>query len=174
MTKINVRDLKLLRKLEEMIDTHNIDFSFAHEAITVSDPHLEDEPLIYANRAFLELTGYAEEEILNKNCRFLQGEDTDPEAIKKISTAITNEQPITITIENYKKDGSKFWNKVTVAPLYNEEGELVYFIGVQRDVSEMMEHKENMEGINEDMEAFLSKIGVEEDLIKEAIPDNKK
>jgi len=83
------------------------------------------------------MTGYSLKEALNKNCRFLQGPDTNPQAVKLISIAVKKQQPVRLIILNYKKDGSPFWNLLHVNPIHDENGALVSFVGVQMDVSEM-------------------------------------
>ena len=101
----------------------------------VTDPHQPDNPIVFTNRAFLQMTGYSAEEILGTNCRFLQGEATDRASVAAIREAIEARQDITIEILNYRKDGSSFWNALFVSPVFNKVGELVYFFASQLDVS---------------------------------------
>ncbi len=104
-------------------------------AICLCDPNHEDLPIVFANRAFRALTGYSEEEIIGNNCRFLQGPDTDPEPIARIRDAIVNEQVVVVELLNYRKNGTSFWNALHLGPIYNDQGELIYFFGSQWDVS---------------------------------------
>ncbi|MGB3797990.1 MAG: PAS domain-containing protein [Alteraurantiacibacter sp.] len=106
-------------------------------AICLTDPHHKDDVIIFANRAFRELTGYSEEEINGQNCRFLQGPDTDPAAVAKIREAIETEDVTVVELINYRKNGEKFWNALHIGPIYNSEGELLYFFGSQWDVSDV-------------------------------------
>ena len=106
-------------------------------AICLVDPHGEDLPIVFANRAFRRLTGYSEEEIVGRNCRFLQGPKTDPEAVARLRDAIRNEDVVVVELLNYRKNGTTFWNALHVGPIYNDEGELVYFFGSQWDVSDV-------------------------------------
>ncbi len=106
-------------------------------AMCLTDPHDPDDAIIFSNRAFRELTGYSEEEITGKNCRFLQGPDTDPAAIAKIRKAIEDEDVTVVELVNYRKNGEKFWNALHIGPIYNSEGELLYFFGSQWDVSDV-------------------------------------
>ncbi|QIQ88021.1 PAS domain-containing protein [Erythrobacter sp.] len=106
-------------------------------AICLSDPHLPDQPIVFANRAFRQLTGYSEEEILGRNCRFLQGPKTDPEPVARIREAIVNEDVVVVELLNYRKNGTTFWNALHLGPIYNDAGELVYFFGSQWDVSDV-------------------------------------
>jgi len=106
-------------------------------AITLVDPHSRDNPIVFANRAFSRLTGYSEEESVGRNCRFLQGPKTDPEAIARIRDAISKEDVVAVELVNYRKDGTTFWNALHIGPIYNDKGELVYFFGSQWDVSDV-------------------------------------
>jgi PAS domain S-box-containing protein len=101
--------------------------------MAVSDPRLSDNPIVLANRAFLDLCGYEAEEIVGRNCRFLQGPETDPQAIAQLRAAVKGGREIELELLNYRKDGSSFWNKVFVSPIHNEAGELIYFFASQKD-----------------------------------------
>ena len=106
-------------------------------AITLCDPHREDFPIIFANRAFCNLTGYPEDEVVGRNCRFLQGPDTDQEQVHKIRAALAEEDLVVVELLNYRKDGSSFWNALHIGPIYDGEGKLVYYFGSQWDVSDV-------------------------------------
>ncbi len=103
--------------------------------ITISDPDREDNPLVYVNEAYERLTGYAAENVLGTNCRFLQGEDSDPEAIAAMREAIADERPVTVEIKNYRKNGTPFWNEVTVAPVRDDSGEVTHYVGFQNETT---------------------------------------
>jgi PAS domain S-box-containing protein len=103
--------------------------------ISISDPKQEDNPLIYVNDAFVDLTGYPREEALGKNCRYLQGENTDPDRVARIREAIDAEEPISVEIRNYRKDGTEFWNHLEIAPVRDEAGNVVNYIGFQQDIT---------------------------------------
>jgi PAS domain S-box-containing protein len=107
--------------------------------ITISDPSQADNPLIYANDKFCEQVGYDKSEVLGQNCRFPQGDDTDPEAVERIRQAIANEESITETLRNYRQNGTQFWNRLTVAPITDEQGTLSNFVGFQEDVTALVE-----------------------------------
>ncbi len=106
-------------------------------AICLCDPNDPDLPIVFANRAFRRLTGYSEDEIIGRNCRFLQGPKTDPEPVGRIRKAIANEDVVVVELLNYRKNGTTFWNALHLGPIYNDEGELVYFFGSQWDVSDV-------------------------------------
>nr|AML76507.1 putative LOV domain-containing protein [Radula lindenbergiana] len=105
----------------------------------ITDPRLPDNPIIFASDHFLELTEYSREEIIGRNCRFLQGADTDMGVVRKISDAIKNQQNITVQLLNYTKTGKPFWNLFHLEAMKDSKGELQYFIGVQLDGSEHIE-----------------------------------
>ncbi|MDH2327996.1 PAS domain-containing protein [Cereibacter sp. SYSU M97828] len=101
----------------------------------ITDPHQPDNPIIYVNDAFLKLTGYGRDELLGKNCRFLQGSGTNREDVAKIRQAIANLESIEIDLLNYRKDGSSFWNRLLVSPVFGKDGKLTHFFASQFDVS---------------------------------------
>ena len=101
----------------------------------LSDPHRPDNPIIFCNHAFEKLTGYDQTEIVGRNCRFLQGRDTDPEAIGRIRAAIAAREDVHEDIFNYRKDGSGFWNALFISPVFAPDGGLVYFFASQLDVT---------------------------------------
>ena len=103
--------------------------------MTLVDPHLPDSPIVYANPAFVQLTGYAAQEILGRNCRFLQGPETDPKAVSRLRDAIRAREPIAEDLYNYRRDGSGFWNSLYIAPVFHEDGRLIYFFASQFDIS---------------------------------------
>ena len=105
----------------------------------ITDPRLPDNPIIFASDSFLELTEYTREEILGRNCRFLQGPETDMATVSKIRDAIREQREITVQLINYTKSGKKFWNLFHLQPMRDQKGELQYFIGVQLDGSDHVE-----------------------------------
>nr|AML78191.1 putative LOV domain-containing protein [Aristolochia elegans] len=109
----------------------------------ITDPRLPDNPIIFASDSFLELTEYTREEILGRNCRFLQGPDTDQGTVQKIRVAIREQREITVQLINYTKSGKKFWNLFHLQPMRDQKGELQYFIGVQLDGSDHVEPLRN-------------------------------
>nr|AML78985.1 putative LOV domain-containing protein [Dendropemon caribaeus] len=109
----------------------------------ITDPRLPDNPIIFASDSFLELTEYSREEILGKNCRFLQGPETDRATVRKIRVAIDNETDVTVQLINYTKTGKKFWNIFHLQPMRDQKGEVQYFIGVQLDGTQHIEPLRN-------------------------------
>ena len=103
--------------------------------IVICDPNLPDCPIIYANPAFYRITGYAEEEVIGHNCRFLQGPGTNPRHIKALREAIENGKAIDVEIVNHRTDGSRFVNELHLSPIFGDDGEVRYIFGIQHDVS---------------------------------------
>ena len=105
-------------------------------AAVISDPRLPDNPIVECNEAFVALTGYQSEEIIGHNCRFLTGARTEPWLVEMLRNGIRRRQPVMVEILNYKKDGTPFRNAVMVAPIFDAEGELEYFLGSQVEIAE--------------------------------------
>jgi PAS domain S-box-containing protein len=103
--------------------------------IVICDPNLPDCPIIYANPAFYRITGYDEEEVIGRNCRFLQGPGTNPRHIKALREAIETGKAIDVEIVNHRKDGSRFVNELHLSPIFDDDGEVRYIFGIQHDVS---------------------------------------
>ncbi len=105
-------------------------------AAVISNPRLTDNPIVECNDAFIALTGYSREEIVGYNCRFLSGPDTEPWLTEMLRSGIRRRQPVMVEILNYKKSGTPFRNAVMVAPIFDAEGELEYFLGSQVEIAE--------------------------------------
>ena len=110
-------------------------FAATRMPMLVTDPGQADNPIIYVNQAFTQLTGYAREEILGTNCRFLQGPGTNLDDVAKVRKAIEDRQSIEIDLLNYRKDGTSFWNRSLVSPVFDAPGQLTHFFASQFDVS---------------------------------------
>jgi len=138
---------------EKQIEFRNDGFSLvknllkAQHSFVISDPLLADNPIIYASKGFYDLTGYTADEIVGRNCRFLQGAKTDPKQVTKIRDAISKGTDISVCLLNYKKCGTPFWNQFFVAALFNKENQVVNYVGVQCEL-EMDPNKtlEELEG----------------------------
>jgi len=101
----------------------------------ITDPRKADNPIVFVNDAFGKLTGYSREECIDRNCRFLQGDGTNPEDVAKLRDAVKRRLPVETDILNYRKDGSSFWNRVLVSPVFDEDGDLAFFFASQFDVT---------------------------------------
>jgi PAS domain S-box-containing protein len=107
--------------------------------VTLADPDLEDAPIIYANKAFERLTGYSQAEVVGHNCRFLQGEDREQPARYKIIEAMNKHESVEVTLRNYKKDGTLFHNHLKVIPLFDKKQRVIYYLGVQYDITQKVD-----------------------------------
>lgn len=103
-------------------------------SVVFSDPSLPDNPMIFVSEEFEKQTGYSAEQAIGRNCRFLQGADTDPHAVDAIRQALKAQTRFTIDILNYRKDGSTFLNRLRIRPIYDQQGQLLFFAGAQNPV----------------------------------------
>jgi PAS domain S-box-containing protein len=110
----------------------------SNDGIVVSEQEGDDNILIYANKAFERLTGFVTDDILYQDCRFLQGEDRDQPARHAIRDALKKGQPCRQILRNYRKDGTSFWNELSITPVFNDAEKAMYFIGIQKDVTEQV------------------------------------
>ncbi len=125
----NLQNIKPDPWVDEMIKASPV-------AAVVSNPRLQDNPIVACNQAFIDLTGYSAEEILGHNCRFLAGPDTEPWLTQAITDGVAERRPVMVEILNYKKDGTPFRNAVVVAPIFDDDDELAYFFGSQIELQD--------------------------------------
>ena len=124
--------------LEELHLNRRI-FRSVTSGISVANAALPDLPLVYVNPAFEVMTGYCLEEVQGRNCRFLQGTETDQAEVDKLREAIRNQREVLVVLRNFRKDGEPFWNELSLSPIRNREGELTHFVGIQTDVTARVE-----------------------------------
>lgn len=110
----------------------------SRDGITISDNCIDDNPLIFVNPAFERMTGYSFEEVTNINCRYLQKEDQEQPEIEIVHKAIKAGEYCLVTLRNYRKDGTMFWNELSISPIHNEKGVITNFLGIQKDVTPRM------------------------------------
>ena len=103
--------------------------------IAITDPSIKDNPIIFINQGFTDITQYELEEVMGQNCRFLQGKDTDMEEVERISTSLRQKGSFKSEILNYKKEGTPFWNELSIDPAKNGRDDKIYFVGVQKDIT---------------------------------------
>lgn len=127
----------------------------AAEGVTIADARRPDRPLIYVNEGFQRMTGYPAGEVLGRNCRFLQGTDTDPVATAEIRAALAENRACVVEILNYRKDGTPFWNRLSITPVRNASDEVTHFIGIQSDVTARREAEEGLRRSKAAMERDL-------------------
>lgn len=130
----------------------------SNDGIVVAEQEGEDSILIYANAAFERLTGYAADDILYQDCRFLQGAERQQAGLAAVREAIRAGQPCRQVLRNFRKDGTPFWNELSITPVRNEADQLTYFIGIQRDVSREVEAQERVRQLQTEVEALRAQL----------------
>ncbi|WP_066191039.1 MULTISPECIES: PAS domain-containing protein [Gracilibacillus] len=126
--------------------------------LIITDPSLDDHPIIFVNNGFTEMTGYEEEEVIGQNCRILQGEETDPDNLSKIRLAIKHKESVTVQLYNYKKDGTPFWNELSIDPVWVEEEGKYYFVGIQQDMTNEKEQERLLKAALQEMDQLSTPI----------------
>ena len=137
-------------KAKPMIDPQLLErmVNASEDGIVIAEQEGDENILIYVNQGFEKLTGYTADEILYQDCRFLQGDDRDQPSLSKLRKAIQQRKPCRETLRNYRKDGSMFWNELSITPVFNNQDQLTYFIGIQKDVTELMQLREKISSKN--------------------------
>ena len=158
------RDRTEARKAGEELRLRDRALASSANGIVISDPNLPDNPVVYANPAFTEMTGYGEEEVLGRNCRFLQGSDRDQPAVGELRRAIREGASAEVVLRNYKKDGTLFYNELTVSPVFDDEGRVVRFVGIQDDVTEQRLAEEALQVLAEASEMLAVSLDYRERL----------
>ena len=148
------------RLLQRMVDA-------SQDGIVIAEQEGEDNILIYVNKAFEALTGYSSDDILYQDCRFLQAGDRDQTGLQLIRDAIASGQPTRQILRNYRKDGAHFWNELSITPVFNENDQLTYFIGVQKDVTAQVKAQQRvaqleaeLAGVKAELQALKATNGV--------------
>ena len=116
----------------------------ANDGIVITDNRFPNNPIVFVNKAFENLTGYTQEEILDRNCRFLQNNDRNQVGLEIIRKAAQEGKPCRVSLRNYKKDGTLFWNELSIAPLHNHAGEITHFVGIQKDITKQKNLEETL------------------------------
>ena len=137
-----LRDITDRKRAEEMLWLYDRAIAATSTGVTISDATHPEHPIIYCNPAFESMTGYRREEILGKNCQFLQGSETDPVAVEIIRNALQTKSECKVILKNYRKDGTTFWNCFSISPVRDRSGKLTHFIGVQRDITQSKQAEE--------------------------------
>ena len=116
-------------------------------SITITDMLDSDRPLIFCNNAFTEITGYSKEEVLGRNCKFLQNNDSQPNELNIIRNSFEEKKSCEVILRNYKKDGTLFFNQLKLAPIFNKKGKLTHYVGVQNDITDQIKNQETQKKI---------------------------
>ena len=140
-----LRDVTDRKRAEEMLWLYDRAMAATSTGVTIADATKPEHPIIYCNPAFESMTGYRREEIIGKNSRFLQGSDTDSEALEIIRQALKTDSECQVILKNYRKDGTAFWNALSVSPVRDRTGKLTHFIGVQRDITDRKQAEEALQ-----------------------------
>jgi PAS domain S-box-containing protein len=142
--RVSVTDVTQRRRAEAALRLRDREVRAVSQGVLITDPKSPGNPIIYANPAFERMTGYTAVEVAGRNCRFLQGKDTDAAAVSLIRVAIEKEQPCEVELLNYRKDGTPFWNALYLTPVRDDKGAIIQFIGVLRDVTERRELEQSL------------------------------
>ncbi|HET8791606.1 MAG TPA: PAS domain S-box protein [Modicisalibacter sp.] len=139
-------------KRPEMIDAQLLEriVNASADGIVVAEQEGDENILIYVNQGFERLTGYSADEILYRDCRFLQNDDRDQPQLANIRQAISEGRTCCEVLRNYRKDGSLFYNELSITPVHDEQDQLTYFIGVQKDVTERIEAQQQLKALKDD------------------------
>ncbi len=132
-------------------------FKATRMPMIVTDPNQSDNPIIFCNEAFRRLTGYRDDEIIGRNCRFLQGPETDNATIAKIREGIAAGHDVAVDILNYRKDGTTFWNAVFISPVRDEAGTIIYFFASQLDFTTVKSREADLAAARHEAEAEVAK-----------------
>ncbi|MEL7559161.1 PAS domain-containing protein [Stutzerimonas chloritidismutans] len=130
----------------------------SNDGIVVAEQEGDDNILIYANPAFQRLTGYEVDDILYQDCRFLQADDRDQPGLAAIREAVRSNTPCRQIIRNYRKDGSAFWNELSITPVFNEGDQLTYYIGIQKDVTPEVEAKQRVRELEAEVQQLREQL----------------
>lgn len=133
------------REIEEQLKLRDRAIKASNNGIVITDARQPDLPIIYVNPAFEQMTGYSAAEVLGQNCRFLQGSDRDQPNLNPVRTALQQGTNCSVTLRNYRKDGSLFWNELNISPIEDDSGNVTHFIGIQTDISDRVETQRQLE-----------------------------
>ncbi|MHC4879839.1 MAG: response regulator transcription factor [Planctomycetota bacterium] len=132
------RDITLQKQTDEALRIRDSAFAAMRHGLLITDVRQPGNPIIYANAAFLEMTGYPLDEVLGRNCRFLQRDDRDQPPLATVRAAVREGTPCRALLRNYKRDGTLFWNELTLSPVHDGDGKLTHFVGIQNDVTDLV------------------------------------
>ncbi|WP_422102341.1 EAL domain-containing protein [Vreelandella sp.] len=136
-----VKEMTALRFNEAQLRIFQRSLEASSNGVLICEAQSDDFPIIYVNPAFVEITGYNLEDVQHRNCRFLQGPDTDPQQVQDIRQALLQQRDISLTIRNYRKDGRAFWNNIFISPVRAQDGQATHFVGIINDISERKDHE---------------------------------
>ena len=145
-------DITNRKQAEEQVAIRDRAIASASDGVLITDPRQPDNPVIYCNQAFQEMTGYARHETLGQNCRFLQGNDHDQDALKVLRESISDQRSCRAVLRNFKKDGTLFHNELTISPVVDEDGRTTHFVGILNDITERVRAEEERQRLEEQLQ----------------------
>jgi len=151
-------EIRERQQKEEELRLSNQAIAASSNGIVIADAREPDMPVIYVNPAFERMTGYEAQEVIGQNCRFLQGEDKDQPALDELREALREGKCCTVILSNYRKDGTFFWNDLSISPIYDNSGNLTHFVGIQTDITERKVAQEALRYQQEQTENLLLNI----------------
>ncbi len=151
-------DITQRKQIEETLKLQERAIAASNNGIIIVDARLAEKTTIFVNTAFEKITGYSAEEVIGRNCRFLQGNDREQAGLKEIRTALQNKQSCKVIIRNYRKDGTLFWNELNISPIYDDHENITHFIGIQNDVTKRKEAEEQIKSSLEQKEILLKEV----------------
>ncbi|MCK6577513.1 MAG: ATP-binding protein [Anaerolineae bacterium] len=154
----NSSDSGLIQRVRAELQLHDRAMSASSCGITIADAVDPELPLIYINEGFTRITGYSPTDTLGRNCRFLQREDRDQENLPLLRSALRGAQDCTIVLRNYRKDGTPFWNELFTSPIFDDQGRLTHFVGIQTDVTRRVEAEEALRRERDSLEKTLAQL----------------
>ena len=140
-----VNDLSERIEIEKSLEIKSKALDSTDNGIIISDALEDDYPIIFVNRAFSKLTGYSPSDVLNRNCRFLQKDDNDQKGVRIMRNAIKAGKKCRVRVRNYKKDGTLFWNEISINPIRNNQGRVTHFVGIQNDITKRVKAEEEIQ-----------------------------
>ena len=145
-------DITARKTTLDILNLRNRALEATSNSILITDAQKPDMPIIFSNKAFQQMTGYSEDEVLGKNCRFLQEDDRDQKEIEIMRNALAKGEGCQVELRNYKKDGTLFWNKLTITPVHDKNGKLTHFIGIQEDVTRRVQEEQLKDQVRQILE----------------------
>lgn len=152
------RDITERKQAEETLRLRNRAIEALVQGLCLTDATQPDNPIIYANNSFLRISGYALDDILGKNCRFLQGADTAADVVLQLRSCVADGKACLVELLNYRKDGTPFWNELSITPVFNEADQLTYFIGIQKNVTAEVDALQRVEALEAEIRELKLKL----------------
>ena len=141
----------LIRNLKKVLDK-------SLEGAVISDMRQEGQPLVYCNDTFVRMTGYEKDEVMGKNCKFLQEDDTQQEGLTVLRSALEKGEACKVVLRNYRKNGELFYNRLSLSPIKNKDGEITHYLGIQDDITDIIALDRKLSEAEKEREVLLSEV----------------